>query len=82
MTKKALLRYLELIDDPKVLSSSIQPQAIAWPNDKVMKAMKACQENMDLISCTVQAYELKLVKILVIMMLMQPCISFLAKLRD
>ena len=60
----------------------IKPQAIAWPNDKVRKAMKAYQENVDLISCTVQAYELKLVKMLVIMMLMQPCISFLAKLRD
>ena len=58
-------------------SSSIHPQAIAWSNDKVRKTIKACPENMDLISCTVQAYELKLLNILVIMMILQPWISFI-----
>ena len=51
-----------------VPSYSIQLQAIAWGNDKVRKPMKACPENVDLISCTVQAYELKLVNTLVSMM--------------
>ena len=76
-TKMALLRYLKLTDDSKgsMLSSSIQPQAIAQANEGVSKAIKSVLRNVDCISCTVQSYKLKLANTVVIMMLLLPHIS-------